>query len=120
MFILWLMIFFFFLFIYFFVYLFIYLFLLFIFFFCLFIFFFFKERLFITLLCSSFFCKVAWCRGSIRDFGSRDPSSNLGVTTFLTGGQVGQVEIYFNCQGIRRCIKNVVIKLQLVFREHYS
>ena len=27
--------------------------------------------------------KVAWCRGSIRDFGSRDPSSNLGVTTFL-------------------------------------
>ena len=26
---------------------------------------------------------VAWCRGSIRDFGSRDPSSNLGVTTFL-------------------------------------
>ena len=28
-------------------------------------------------------CEVAWCRGSIRDFGSRDPSSNLGVTTFL-------------------------------------
>ncbi len=69
----------FFLFIYLFIWLFIYLFL------CLFcsFFFFFKERLFITLLSSSFFCKVAWCRGSIRDFGSRDPSSNLGVTTFL-------------------------------------
>ena len=39
--------------------------------------------LFITLPHSPFFCKVAWCRGSIRDFGSRDPSSNLGVTTFL-------------------------------------
>ena len=28
--------------------------------------------------------KVPWCRGSIQDFGSWDPSSILGGTTFLT------------------------------------
>ena len=28
--------------------------------------------------------KVPWCRGSIQDFGSWDPSSILGGTTFLS------------------------------------